>query len=92
MLKPKVDVKEFEKYGFKHCKGRTAKELGCYYLCVSRGKQMIFVSPVIYTINDWEDDDSRIHSNPNCRYSDRRTALDITYELIKADMLDCVFG
>ena len=92
MLKPKVDVKEFEKYGFKPCKGRTAKEFGCYYLCISRGMQMIFVSPVTYSINNWEEDDPRIHSKPNCKYSCRKTALDITYDLIKADMLEYVFG
>lgn len=43
MLRPKVDVKEFEKHGFKKCKGEYGK-IGCYYLCVSRGVKMIFVS------------------------------------------------
>lgn len=91
MLKPKVDMKEFEKYGFKHCKG-IPKELDCLYLCVSRGVHMIFVSPETYQINKWKDTDNRIHANANCRYRDRRTALDITYELIKADMLEMVLS
>ena len=49
---------------------------------------MIFVSPEMYAINDWEGTDRRIHARPNCRYKDMRDALDITYELIKADMLE----
>ena len=91
MLKPKVDMKEFEKFGFKKCKGEYGKN-GCYYLCVSRGIKMLFVSKEIYCINPWEEDDPRIHARPNCRYSDWRTALDITYELIKKDMLTEVVG
>lgn len=87
MLKPKVNIKEFEKYGFRHCKG-IPKEFDCYYLCVSRGCSMIFVSPYIYAINDWDVKDKRIHKRANCKYRDHRTALDITYELIKADMLE----
>lgn len=87
MLKPKCDMSEFEKYGFKHCKG-IPKEYDCLYLCISRGCKMIFVSPVMYAINDWKDTDNRIHARPNCRYKDMRDAIDITYELIKADMLE----
>lgn len=91
MLKPKVkvDVKEFEKYGFKPCKG-TAKESQCYYLCVSRGCKMLFASPAIFDVNEWRDDDTRIHKKANCRYRDNRTYLDIIYDLIKADMLESV--
>lgn len=86
MLIPKVPLKKFEKYGFKKCKGDYGKN-DCYYLCVSRGVQMIFLSCMCYAINPWKEDDPRIHAQPNCRYKDQRTALDITYELIKADML-----
>ena len=86
MLKPKVDVREFTRFGFKPCKG-IEKELKCYYLCVARGVKMLFVSPVIFDIQDWEDNDPRIHSVPNCKYRDHRTAIDIVYQLIKADML-----
>ena len=87
MLRPKVKAKEFEKFGFKHCKG-IPKELNCYYLCVSRGCKMIFVSDICFDVNDWQDNDTRIHKNANCRYRDERTYLDIIYELIKADMLE----
>lgn len=48
---------------------------------------MLFVSPVIFDIQDWEGNDPRIHSVPNCKYRDIRTTLDILYQLIKADML-----
>lgn len=86
MLKPKVNVEEFSRFGFKPCKG-IEKELKCYYLCVARGVKMLFVSPVIFDIQDWEDNDPRIHSVPNCKYRDHRTTMDIVYQLIKADML-----
>ena len=36
MLIPNVDMKEFEKFGFKPCRG-LPKGLQCYYLCVARG-------------------------------------------------------
>jgi len=86
MLKPKVDVREFERFGFKPCKG-IAKEHQCYYLCVARGVKMLFVSPVMFDIQDWKNDDKRIHKKANCRYRDHRTSTDILYQLIKADML-----
>ena len=86
MLKPNCEAKEFEKYGFKRCKG-TAKESECYYLCVARGCKMLFVSNCCFCVNNWKDNDPRIHKNPNCKYRDRRDSLDIIYDLIKADML-----
>lgn len=48
---------------------------------------MIFVSPVYFDIMDWDDNDPRIHSNPNCRYSDKRTAIEVFYDLIQAGLL-----
>ena len=86
MLIPSVKTKEFEKFGFKKCKGEHGKS-GCYYLCVARGMKMLFVSDVYFGVMNWERDDPRIHKNANCRYRDSRTYLDIIYELIKADML-----
>lgn len=53
---------------------------------------MLFVNPEIFAIGDWKDDDPRIHKDVNCRYRDWRTANDILYELIKADMLESVIG
>lgn len=58
MLVPIVDMKEFEKVGFKKCKKPYDC---CYYLCFSRGVQYIFLSPVMIDINKWEDTDPRIH-------------------------------
>lgn len=91
MLIPKVKPSKFEKFGFKKCKGEYGKN-GCYYLCVAKDVKMLFVSDVYFGVNDWRDDDPRIHKNANCRYRDYRTYLDIIYELIKAEMLrsDCV--
>ena len=90
MLKPKVKAKEFEKYGFKRCKG-IPTESECYYLCVARGCKMLFVSDVCFDINDWKENDPRIHKHPNCRYRDKRDYLDILYQLIKDDMLESNF-
>lgn len=90
MLIPKVKAKEFENYGFKRCKG-TLKESECYYLCVARGCKMLFVSNECFDVNDWDKDDPRIHKNANCKYSDKRTYLDIVYQLIKDDMLGSKF-
>lgn len=86
MLVPKVKASEFKKFGFKRCKC-IPKELECYYLCVAVGNKMLFVNDSFFDVMDWNDDDPRIHTRPNCRYSDMRTGLDIVYELIKADML-----
>lgn len=86
MLIPAVEVKEFERFGFKPCRG-LPKGLQCYYLCVARGCKFIFVSPKCFMIEEWRKGDSRIHERPNCRYRDDRTAIDILYDLIKAGML-----
>lgn len=86
MLIPNGDIKEFERFGFKPCRG-LPKALQCYYLCVARGIKFIFVSPKCFMIDDWRKDDSRIHERPNCRYRDSRTDIEILYDLIKAGML-----
>jgi hypothetical protein len=87
MLIPKVDVKEFKKYGFKKCKGIYG-QADCYYLCVAKGCKMLFVSPKVFCINIWNNTDPRIHKNANCKFSDKRDYMDIVYQLIKADMLE----
>ena len=83
----KSKASEFKKFGFKRCKG-IPKESECYYLCIARGSKMLFVSDVCFCINDWDENDPRIHKKANCKYRDMRTALDVVYELIKADMLE----
>lgn len=90
MLIPTVPAKEFKKFGFEKCAGEYGKS-ECYYLCVSRGIKMLFVSNKCFYVNNWKDDDPRIHKKPNCKYRDERTYLDIIYELIKADMLKSEF-
>lgn len=86
MLIPLVDMSEFEKIGFKKMK-KPYNE--CYYLCVSRGIEMIFISPVMVDIIKWEDTDPRIHLKANCRYKDIRTALEIVCEMVKNNMVSC---
>ena len=85
MLKPKKSMEEFEKFGFRRCKG--CSDLPIYYLCIARDSKVIFVSPTMIDIQDWKSDDKRIHKKANCRYRDHRTSTDILYQLIKADML-----
>lgn len=84
MLVPIVNMEEFEKVGFKRCKKPYN---GCYYLCFSHGVQYIFLSPVMIDIVKWEENDPRVHKNPNCKYRDCRTAQDFMCELIKAGMV-----
>lgn len=80
MIKPTKPIEEYKKYGFRKCKGIYGKN-GCYYLCVSRGNQMIFLNPCMIEIFLWGKDDPRIHKNPNCRYKDNRTAIEIICEM-----------
>lgn len=47
MLIPKVKAEEFEKFGFKKCKGEYGKQ-GCYYLCISKGVQNAFCEQCIF--------------------------------------------
>ena len=46
MLIPKVKAEEFEKFGFKKCRGEYGKQ-GCYYLCVARGAKMLLVMYIL---------------------------------------------
>lgn len=85
-MKPTVKAENFIKYGFKKCKGMYGRN-GCYYLCISRGKKMLFVSDEYFSISDWDKNDPRIHSKPNCRYTDKRAYLDIVFELIHDGMI-----
>lgn len=85
MLRPMVPAAEFEKYGFKRCKG-IYKD--CFYLCVACSKKMLFVSDVCFDIFDWNEANPRIHKEPNCRYRDKRDWLDIVYDLIKVGLLE----
>ena len=80
MLKPTKEITEYEKIGFKKCKGQYGK-VGCYYLCVAVNCEMIFLSSDCLMIIEWEKNDPRIHKNPNCRYRDYRTALEIVVEM-----------
>lgn len=86
MIIPIVGMKEFEKIGFKKCKKPYDE---CYYLCFARGVQYIFLSPVMVAIDDWKDNDPRIHKKANCRYRDGRTALEFIVEMAKNNMIIC---
>ena len=81
MIIPNIPLEDFvKKYGFKHCAGQYKDNV---YLCVSRGVDIIVVSEYSLQITTWRDNDPRIHKRANCRYSDKRTALEIFYQLVK---------
>ncbi len=86
MIKPSKPIEEYKKYGFKKYKGEYGK-LNLYYLCVSRGCEIIFISPLLINIISWTDNDIRIHKNPNCRYRDTRTAIEIICEMAMNGLL-----
>lgn len=78
MLKPKVKAREFERLGFKRCKG-IPKESECYYLCIARGQKMLFVSDSYFGVNDWNKDDPRIHKKliANTEIAEQPIAFDV---------------
>ena len=53
---------------------------------------MLFVSDVCFAVNDWIENDPRIHKQANCRYRDKRDYLDIIYELIINGMLTSIYN
>lgn len=90
MLYVKKDVTEeqLKKYGFKKCKRPYDM---CYYLCVPKGFKMIFIGKYV-EVFDWNDDDPRIHANPNCRFKDTRFVQDILYDMIVDGIIGKVNG
>lgn len=49
MLIPKVKTKEFEKFGFKKCKGEYGKN-DCYYLCIAKGEKCFLSAICVLTL------------------------------------------
>lgn len=47
----------------------------------------MFVSNVYFGIQEWKDNDPRIHKKANCKYRYNGTVLDVLYKLIKDDYL-----
>lgn len=86
MLVPIVDMKEFEKVGFKKCQKPYDE---CMYMCFLKGVQYILISPKLVTINKWTSADPRLHEAANYRRLDKRTAQDFLCELILNKMVTC---
>ena len=80
-LKPVVKASEFMRFGFKPCRG-LPKSAESYYLCVKNGHRVMFVDSKHFTETEWPIKDARIHKNPNCKFSDKRTATEIECELV----------
>ena len=86
-IKDNVDLKELQKYGLK----KQPKPYSGYYLCVSRGVQILFVTGArIIMVEKWRDYDPRIHKRPNCKYRSNKTILDVLYILIKEGLVERV--
>lgn len=82
-----IDLKELEKFGFK----KQPRPYSGYYLCVAIGARVIFVNPdgggrIIHS-EKWEDNDPRIHKNPNCKYRANYIVEEILYDLIQAGIV-----
>lgn len=83
-IKEDVKLEELKKFGFKKCKKPYDM---LYYLCIARGCTVIYIGNGIY-IQDWKEDDPRIHSNANCKYRSKSTCLDVMYDLITAGLVE----
>lgn len=86
-LKPVVKASEFLRFGFKPCRG-LPKSAESYYLCVKNGHRVMFVDSKHFTETEWPIKDARIHKNPNCKFSDKRTATEIECELVVNGLLE----
>ena len=86
-LKPVVKASEFMRFGFKPCRG-LPKSAESYYLCVKNGHRVMFVDSKHFTESEWPIKDARIHKNPNCKFSDKRTATKIECELAVNGLLE----
>ena len=78
---------EFMRFGFKPCRG-LPKSAESYYLCVKNGHRVMFVDSKHFTESEWPIKDARIHKNPNCKFSDKRTATEIECELVVNGLLE----
>lgn len=86
-LRPKVKASEFMRFWFKPCRG-LPKSAESYYLCVKNGHRVMFVDSKHFTETEWPIKDARIHKNPNCKFSDKRTATEIECELVVNGLLE----
>lgn len=79
-LKKEVTEEQLLEYGFKRC--RKPYDIW-WYICIARGIKVIYTSPGNQImVEDWEDNDPRIHIRPNCNYRSSRIAEDVLYDLI----------
>ena len=92
VLEDNVTIDDLKPYGFHSfkCKGFTR-----YYRCFSRGCKLMMISVkdrttpnnLAYAINreimidDWYENDPRIHKTPKCSYRSTATPMEIIYEL-----------
>lgn len=83
-LKENVTEQQLKKYGFKKCKMPYQR---LYYLCIARGVKVIYIGNGIF-IQEWKEDDPRIHSRANCKYRSQDTYLDVLYFMIADSLIE----
>ena len=73
-LKDNVELSELEKYGFHSYK--VNRSLTYWYRCFAHGSKVIIINYYReLLIQDWQENDPRIHAHPKCHYKDR-TSVD----------------
>lgn len=83
-IKDNVTPEQLAKYGFKKCKKPYD---ALYYLCIAYACKVIFIGNGIF-IQDWEENDPRIHTRPNCVYRSRKTDIDVIFDLITDGLVE----
>lgn len=80
---PDKNIEEFEKIGFKSC----ANNDEYHYLCIEKDKVVFFVDESDFNIEIWEEDDCRIHKEPDLSFTAGYTYLEVLYRLLEDGFL-----
>ena len=86
-IKDNVDLKELEKYGFYSYK--FSRTITYWYRCFAYGCKVIVIN--MYRellIQDWQDNDPRLHAKPKCHYKDRTAVDELLYDLINGGLIE----
>lgn len=86
-IKDNVELTELEKYGFHSYK--VARGITNWYRCFAHGCKLILITKQKnLLIQDWQEDDPRIHAQPKCHYRDRTSYDEVLYDLITAGLVE----
>ena len=86
-IKDNIELSELEKYGFHSYK--VARSITNWYRCFAYGCKLILITKQKnLLIQDWQEDDPRIHAQPKCHYRDRTSYDEVLYDLITAGLVE----